>query len=366
MKFLKVLPLLFLLIGCNKEYSNSISVSNTFETNYSIEPYFFNFDNIKENSEKKEFRTVYNDNIYVNEIIYEDIYCYTGHIYKYNLINHDIEEITSVKKNESENRIYDIFKLSKDDYLFIEITPNKVDGDFGLIYYSLYLQKENEKKLIIDGYTESVFKVPIFQVIDDKIYINATSLIFDETSNTFTNKYENKVIKFHNNDFEVIFDKEYKNLVSSNLIIYNKNQIKLLINSDGICKEVKIDNELEKIIYEDFNNEFYERITPVNDGYYISVTDWNDENYASKYISNEYNESLICDDYRFVDYVQLDDITLAITNDGELFGLKFEDNTLFIKRINEIEYSIYFRKIDQNTTLIYSSNDNVYKLSIKE
>lgn len=364
MKILMILPLLFLLIGCQnkQDYSNSISISKSFSTSYSIEPFSFNFDNIDD----FEFRTVYDNNIYLNEIIYEDIYCYTNHLYKYNLTNHEIKKITGIDKATEDNRIYDIFEIEKDQYLYVEITPNKIDGDFGLIYYAIYLQNGAEKELIDDGYAESVFKVPVFQVIDNKVYINSTSIKLDEKNKLPSTDFEVKIIEYNNNEFNIIYNQKFPKLTLSKLMINGNDQMKILLNSGGIYKEINLEEKSESMIYEDSENEFYERIIPINDGYFFSTTDWNDENYTSQFISTNQNVELDCEEYRFVDHVQFDNITLAITNDGELYGLKLKDNILSIKRIDEIPYAIYFRKIDQYSTLIYSSENKVFKFTIDE
>lgn len=350
------------------EVNEVMMIKEEYPVEFNYEEVFFDFSDYSgDQFSNLDFRNFYKNKIYLVEVVDEDIYYYSNRLYTYDLENNELTEIKDIIKQDEKNRIYDFLQLKDNKYLYTEITTNKEIGDFGVVYYETYIQENDERQLVSFGYTDGTLIVPMSIIKDDNIYLVYRKKGYDEMTKMMTGKDTVEVIRVDADSQDIIYKNDFEKL-DRNQLFFDSDGLRLLIRSNGNYDLINLENKNDIIrIWEDEEDEYHERAIPVDDHICFSVFNpYTDEIFKSYFIlkdgsKKEYNTHT----YRYADYVQLGDITIAITNDCDLIMLAYENDELYIKDIEDLKGAIYFRKIDDQSVVIFKGNEQRYLLTLE-
>ncbi|SJZ92114.1 hypothetical protein [Anaerorhabdus furcosa] len=367
---LYLLVALTFVSGCSKK-KNEIAITSTANEKLNFEVIEFRAPSIESaKSNKYEFREIYNNSLPIIELVEHENYYSSEELYLMNLESNDIKQIQGIKKVDVNNRIWSFVEISENEFIYIELAYDELEGDNSLIKYTINYSNSNMTKELFSGNCYGIYNLPIFMIKEDKLFISGIS---NYENNGKIDSYYIYFGEINENGLEILYSNESKvvnNQLSNDAeILYGTT---LILNEESILFFTEINNTRFMNIYKDgkvvkysLNNQgIINYSIPVN-GYLI----------CNEFVDNKENYYLLnsnLEKVKDIEKISISDFAITkygtyIINEKGLYFLYLSDDKseLIVKKVERIVNPIYFRVVNENDTLVFTDN-GINRINIKK
>lgn len=361
---------LVVITGCGKKHIDTEFAPTTKEK-YEFEVTHFSFAQVDyDKSNKLEVREVYKYFLPIVELVSHGNYSSSKNLYLMNLESNDVKLVEGIEKQNSNNRIWSFVETSENEYVYIELIYGEMDGDTGLIKYTINYSNQKISKLLYTGFCVGIYNLPVFLAQEERLFISGA------TYSDRTTGIENYSIYFgeiKNKSLDILFSKDslvIENQLSKDAeILYGT---AMNVDENSVMFFTEIQNVRFVNVYKDGQME---KFTLNNQGvliYSIPVNDYllcyeiidNNENY---YLLNSKLEKVKdLNKINITDFAVTKFGTYIINENGLIFVYLSDDKSeLLVKKLENVVNPIYFRLINETDVLVFTDS-NMIRITCSE